>query len=344
MARLFCALSFSLALQLSVVAQTPDTASLEGEIVDTSQAAVAGVHVTLTNDRIGVERSTESDRFGRFSFAGLPVAGSYRIQAEKAHFAGADLSNLTLAAGVGARVKLLLNVSAEHTQVTVTGTAGEVRADQPQIGDRLSAKQIGETPLLNRRITYLPLLNAANRPAINQGDVFMNQNLFTTNGAGRRQTTFEIDGATGNDSWGRQTIFTNIPLAAVEEMGVLVNAFSAEYGGSTGSAVNLVTRSGTSDFHGEILGLSRPSGTSARLSGFNATNAGSGNDLTSDMLAQGALSLSGPIGRGKRTQFFAAGEFSAENRGSPVVSPDCAGQLRGALSELVRYRASGPSI
>jgi hypothetical protein len=61
-----------------------------------------------------------------------------------------------------------------------------------------------ETPLPNRRITYL--LNAANRPAINQGDVFMNEDLFTTNGAGRRQAWFEVDGATGNDSWGRQAL------------------------------------------------------------------------------------------------------------------------------------------
>ena len=72
-----------------------------------------------------------------------------------------------------------------------------------------------EMPLLNRRITYLPLLNAANRPAINQGDMFMNEDLFTTNGAGRRQTWFEVDGANGNDSWGRQTIFSNVPLDAV---------------------------------------------------------------------------------------------------------------------------------
>src|SRR5581483_4397772 len=110
-------------------------------------------------------------------------------------------------------------------------------------------------PLLNRRITYLPLLNAANRPAINQGDVFINQNLFTTNGAGRRQTWFEVDGATGNDSWGRQTIITTIPIAAVQEMSVLVNGFSAEYGGSTGSAVNIVTRSGGNRLHGELMEL-----------------------------------------------------------------------------------------
>ena len=101
-----------------------------------------------------------------------------------------------------------------------------------------------ETPLLNRRITYLPLLNAANRPAINQGDEFMNQNLFTTNGSGRRQTWFEIDGGNGIDTWGRQTIFTNIPLDAVQEMTVLENAFSAEYGFGMGGVVNIVTKSG----------------------------------------------------------------------------------------------------
>ena len=146
-----------------------------------------------------------------------------------------------------------LSVSGTQTKVTVTGVAGEIRTDQPQLGDRLSAFQMEETPLPDRKITYLPLLNSANRPAINQGDVFMNENLFTTNGAGRRQTWFEIDGSTGNDSWGRQTIFTNIPLAAVQEMDVLTNAFSAEYGGSTGSVVNIITKSGGNQLHGQVL-------------------------------------------------------------------------------------------
>src|SRR5262249_54373655 len=151
------------------------------------------------------------------------------------------------------------------------------------------------TPLLSRRVTYLPLLNAANRPAINQGDVFINQNLFTTNGAGRRQASFVVDGSTGNDSWGRQTIFSTIPLAGVQEMSVLTNAFSAEFGGSTGSVVNIVTRSGGSQFHGELLELWRPSETAAALSGFTTANATSGNQLTSDSLGQSSASLSGPL-------------------------------------------------
>lgn len=67
----------------------------------------------------------------------------------------------------------------------------------------------------------------------NQRDVFINQDLFT-NGSGRRQTWFEVDGSNALDAWGRQTIFTNIPLDAVDEMTVLTNAFSAEYGFTAG--------------------------------------------------------------------------------------------------------------
>ena len=111
-----------------------------------------------------------------------------------------------------------------------------------------------------RRITYLPLLDSANLPAINQGDIFMNEFLFTTNGAGRRQALFVADGANAIDMWGRQTIFTNIPLMAVDQMTILTNGFSAEHGASTGSVVNIVTRSGGDRLHGQLLELWRPDG------------------------------------------------------------------------------------
>ena len=146
----------------------------------------------------------------------------------------------------------------------------------------------------------------------------MNQDLFTTNGAGRRQTWFEVDGSTGNDSWGRQTAFSNLPLGAVQEIAILQNAFSAEYGGSTGSVINIVTKSGGDVFHGEALAIFRPAATAAALSGFTSQNAVSGNDLTSDTLKQPALTLSGPLGKSGRTHFLASGEYSIEDRGSPV--------------------------
>jgi hypothetical protein len=318
-----------LVFSLSLRAQTPDTATIHGQVVDQSHGAVAGVLVTARNTLTGLERTVPTDASGNFSLAGLPIAGRYDITASKPGFAEARLSGVTLAGGTTADLNLEIDVAGGQTHVSVTGVVGEVRRDQPQLGTRLSAAQMEDTPLASRRITYLPLLNAANRPAINQGDVFMNENLFTTNGAGRRQTWFEVDGSTGNDSWGRQTIFSNVPLAAVEEITVLTNAFSAEYGGSTGSVVNVITKSGGSRFHGELLELWRPSATEAALSGFTSADAASGNDLTNDTLGQSALALAGPIASGGKTHIFAAGEFSREDKASPIISPVAPGNFIG---------------
>ncbi len=321
----------------SVLGQTPDTATIHGNVVDQSHAAVTGVQVVAKNSLTGFERTSQTDASGNFSIGGLPVAGKYEITASKSGFTDAGLQNVSLEGGSTADVNLQLNVAGGQTQVSVTSVAGAVRTDMPQLGTLLDAKQIEETPLLNRKITYLPLLNAANRPAINQGDIFMNQDLFTTNGAGRRQTWFEVDGSTGNDSWGRQTIFSNIPLAAVQEMDVLTNAFSAEYGGSTGSVVNIITKSGGNQIHGEALYLGRPSASEAALSGFTPTNAASGNDLTNDTLNQMALSVSGPVGTSDRTHFFAAGEYSIENRASPIISPIAPGDFIGHYRDWLGF-------
>ena len=70
---------------------------------------------------------------------------------------------------------------------------------------------------------------------------------------GSRQTSFAVDGANDNDSWGRQTLFSSLPLAAVQEVTILTNAFSAEYGGSTGSEVNIITPTGGNTMRGQLI-------------------------------------------------------------------------------------------
>jgi len=310
---------FALSLPL-LSAQTPDTATVSGAVVDANHALVAGAQISVTNQQTGLQRNATSDSQGKFSIGGLPIAGTYDVVASKTGFAETHSGAVTLAGGSTAQISLQLTVAGGNTEVSVEGAAGDIRLDQPQLGIHLDAMQIEETPLPNNRITYEPLLSAANRPAINQGDIFMDQDLFTTNGAGRRQTWFEVDGVSGNDSWGRQTIFTNIPESAVQEMTVLTNAFSAEYGASTGSVVNLVTKSGGDRFHGNVGGTWRPIAPEASLEGFNNANATSGNEITSDRLAQEFLALSGPVHFSPKTRFFIAGEHSDERKGSPVTS------------------------
>src|SRR5690348_15946080 len=224
-------------LCLGASAQTPDTATIQGVVTDQSGAVVPGAKITAKNTLTGFERTAASRDSGKFTLAGLPISGKYDITVVKERFQIEVRRGITLGGGTTAELNFALALPEDLVQVEVTGELAEVRTDQPQLGVRLDSHDMVSTPLLSRKITYLPLLNAANRPAINQGDIFMNQNLFTTNGAGRRQTWFEVDGATGNDSWGRQTIFSTLPHTSAQEMTVLSNAFSAEYGGSTGSVV-----------------------------------------------------------------------------------------------------------
>jgi Carboxypeptidase regulatory-like domain/TonB dependent receptor len=305
---------------LSLVAQTPDTAVLNGSVVDSTRAFVAGAHIAATNELTRMVRTTETDASGHFVLLGLPVAGLYEVVISKEGFADARVQHVGFTGGNSAKLVLTLSVTRTNSTVEVQGAADDLRVDQPQSGIRLSQMQMEETPLSSRRITYLPLLSAANRPAINQGDIFMNENLFTTNGAGRRQAWFEVDGSNSVDMWGRQTIFSNIPLMAVDQMAVLTNAFSAEYGGSTGSVVNIITRSGGSQLHGQLLELWRPAVAEASLAGFTSGNATSGNELTSDVLGQTAAQLSGALDSMKRTHFFLASEWNREAKASPVTS------------------------
>ncbi|MBA3912724.1 MAG: carboxypeptidase regulatory-like domain-containing protein [Acidobacteriales bacterium] len=331
----FWALFLGLFPTSSLLSQTTDLATVRGQVFDRSRATVPGVQITATNQLTGLQRSTTSNTSGEFSLSGLPAGGEYEITATHSGFADASVTGVSLVGGSTASIELQLNPQGEKTEITVTGVAGEVRSDEPQIGDRLGTVHMQETPLLNRRITFLPLLNSANRPALTTGDVFINQNLFTTNGTGRRQEWFEVDGSNAVDTWGRQTIFSSIPLDAMQEMNVLTNAFSAEYGYNAGGAINIVTKTGTDQYHGSLLGLWRPSDTAATLSGFTPTTATSGNQLLSDELVQGAAAFGGPIT--DKTHFFLAGEYSWENKASPISSPIAPGSFVGRYRGWLGY-------
>lgn len=150
----------------------------------------------------------------------------------RAAIADAQLKDVALAGGATAEIDIRGNVAGRKAAVTVTGTVGEVQPGAPQIGTLLGGRQIEDLPLLSRRISNLPMLNAAHRPAINQGDVFLNQTMFTTNGAGRRQALYVNNGATSNENWGRQKLFSTGPITAVQEMNAL--AAIADSGRATG--------------------------------------------------------------------------------------------------------------
>jgi len=150
-----CLLSF-----LPLAAQTPDTSAIRGRVLDQTQAAVAGAEITITNQQTQLARTVQTDATGHFVVPGLVGGETYDIVARKSGFADASVKDVVVAGGGTASVSLQLNAAADKVAITVTGEVGGVRTDMPQIGDRLGEQQVQETPLLNRRITYLPLLSA----------------------------------------------------------------------------------------------------------------------------------------------------------------------------------------
>ncbi len=298
----------------------PSTAGIQGQVVDASGGVVVGADVSATNLATGLHRQTVTDKAGYYGISDLPVTGQYVLRISRAGFATREVAHLNLRAGVTASIDVTLAPEMQRSQVTVLGTVEGVRADSPQIGMRLDLPKIDETPILGRKITVLPLLDSAVRPARGTGDLFLNNALFVINGGGRRQTSYRIDGSSGDDTWGRQTIFTNIPLSAIQEFTVLPNSFDAEYGRTTGPVVNLVTKTGTNRYHGEGVVLVRPSGIEARDPVSTSP--------TADRLAQLSGTVSGPIVR-DRTFFLLSGEYSHQDRDTSITSPLAPGVFTG---------------
>jgi hypothetical protein len=308
-----------------VEAQSPNTASMIVTVVDQNGAVVKGAQVSVVNTATGAVREVVSGDEGSATIAALSLTGEYKVNVAMTGFTSQDVSGLTLRSGETATVKVKLVASGGQSEVTIFGTTEGVRAD-PQIGLALKSEQIDETPILGRKATTLPLLNSAFRQGKGTGDLFVNATYFITGVGSRRATTFVLDGANNDEGWGRQTAIATVPLGAIQEITVLSNAFSSEFGWTSGPALNIVTKSGTNGFHGEGLFMSRPGDWQAKTfstKGFcpkSAPSCVTPSTLVAinpvdipDALSQVSGSIGGPVVQDK-TFFFATADYTRQNR------------------------------
>jgi hypothetical protein len=312
-------------------AQSPDTASIVVIVTDQTGGVVSNATVTVINSATGASRDATSNQLGSATLSLLPLIGTYRISVTRPGFTAEDVPDLTLRAGETATVKVKLFVTAAKSDVTVYGTTEGVRGD-PQIGKRLDSPTIDEIPILGRKLTTLPLFSSAFRQGKGTGDLFVNATYFVTGAGSRRTTTFVLDGANNDESWGRQTMLTNVPVAAVQEATILSNAFSAEYGFTAGPAFNVVTKSGTNTVHGEAVYMNRPGSWQAAAfstKGYcppSISTCVTPAALTSitpvdipDTLNQWSGAIGGPISKG-RTFFFGAADYTRQTRTTALSS------------------------
>ena len=308
-----------------VYAQSPNTSSIVVRVTDQSGAMVADAKVSVMNNQTGAVRESISAADGSAIVSALPLTGSYTVGVSKQGFGSEERNDVALRAGETATLRVTLLVGSEKSEVTVYGTTQGVRADA-QIGRRLDRPAIDETPILGRKISTLPLFNSAFRQGKGTGDLFVNATYFVTGGGSRRTTTFMLDGASNDEGWGRQTMIATVPVGAIQEIAVLSNAFSAEFGWTAGPALNIVTKSGTNNVHGEALYMARPGGWQAKtfdIDGFcaqSATSCVTPITLTAvnaadvpDVLNQVSATIGAPFVKDK-TFFFASADYTRQDR------------------------------
>jgi hypothetical protein len=321
----FALIALFTSLAMPVAAQSPNTATMIIVVVDQAGAVVPDAKVSVVNTATGAVRDVVSGSDGSAAIPALSLTGTYTVSVSKQGFGNEELKDITLRSGETATLKITLSAGGQTAEVTVFGTTEGVRAD-PQIGRRFDSLQVDETPIIGRKASTLPLLNSAFRQAKGTGDLFVNQTYFVTGVGGRRQTTVLLDGANNDEGWGRQTAIATVPLGAIQEVTILSNAFSSEFGWTSGPALNIVTKSGTNEFHGEGLFLTRPGVWQAKTfstknfcpksvpSCVTPTTLQAINPVDiPDALNQFSGSIGGPIIEDK-TFFFAAFDHTRQNR------------------------------
>jgi hypothetical protein len=243
-------------LSLSLHAQTlSSSASLSGTVSDPSGARVPKATITLTNSEKGITRVATSGSAGEFSFALLP-AGTYTLKASATGFKTSEQTGIVLAVGDSVTENVGLTIGASE-QVTVSVSGPLLQTEDANIGTEIASKQVEELPLNLRNVVGLVTLNSSvnnqtQQQVLSNGgqeDTADQDISFLSFGGGYFGTTaFLLDGGYNvSGGWGGVIYVPSVD--DIQEFKVLNNSFSSEYGWSTGNVVNMITKSGTSDFH-----------------------------------------------------------------------------------------------
>jgi hypothetical protein len=252
---------------LSATALGQSTATLQGVVTDASNAVVPNATVVVRNQNTGVERTTKTDQSGAYLVLGL-LPGSYQVTVNAQGFQSFVASNLNLQVATTLTENVRMQVGNVSQQVVVTGGAPLVSTSSVSVSQVVTQKTVQELPLNGRHFLDLSY--------ITPGTVTPPQNGFLTsplqglgalsvNTAGQRESTLNllVNGVNLNDEVQNQATFQP-SIDTVSEFKIDNSTFPAQYGRNSGAIINIATRSGTNNFHGEAFDFLRNSYFDAR--------------------------------------------------------------------------------
>ncbi|HEY7391622.1 MAG TPA: TonB-dependent receptor, partial [Bryobacteraceae bacterium] len=245
----------------SLFAQSAGTAGLSGTITDASGAAVPGVTVTLTNVDTNQARTAATGSDGVYKFSLIPP-GTYNIRITANGFKTAEVSRVALNVTESPVVDRTLEVGQQAEQITVEATAEVLQRASSTLGTTVGTDTVTELPLANRNFTQIIGLSAGTSVGVNNATSFGKGTLdIAVNGATPGQNNFQMDGVAvqsmaGNGSANDGGIYVGIAVPnpdSIQEFKIQTSTYDATYGRNPGANVNVVTKSGTNNWHGDAF-------------------------------------------------------------------------------------------
>ena len=248
----------------SLFAQLQNTGNFSGAVRDQSGASVTGVTVRVIRDNPLFTRETTTDDEGNYQVLQVP-AGDYRIEFEKAGFQRTSRTGISLSAGQSLRVDATLNVGSVSETVQVDAKVAQVDTLSANVGSTVFGSQVQELALNTRSFTQLMTLQpgVASSQAQQPGFGSNTGVPFSFNGGQQSSNNWTLDGGRNIDTYNGNNL-TMVNLDAIAEVRIERNAYSAEYGRNSGAQINVITRSGTNQFHGSAFEFFRNDKLDAR--------------------------------------------------------------------------------
>lgn len=317
---------------VATAAEAQTTGVITGSIKDAQQGVLPGVTLTLRNVETGVTRSGTSEPSGEYRFAGL-LPGRYALKAELSGFAAIDVEDLTLTVGLQLRHDITMALQGVQESLTVTAQSPVVETSKSEVSGVVTQVQIASLPIADRQPVSLALL----LPGTSQ-DSMRPRRANADVGAGqmRGATMFYVDGGmnwSGNAGEPR----LDFPQTSIREFKVGVSQATAEFGGTTGGVVNIVTKSGTNTWSGEVLEFFRDKNLNQMNKFEQIAHDTVGSDKPAFRRNQFGGAFGGPIVH-DRVHFFVAAERTNQDTAFIVNTgkPQFYGALEGAFPQTYR--------